>query len=293
MGSHEKLVQESNNQKNLGMLYAWLGTGLRFKEELRDSYRYLLKALELGESFNELKIIGHACCCLTGTCTELGLLEDAIGFGKRAQEISTNIAPNHDIFRSSLFEMGLAYAFKGDCKQVVEVGNELINYGRNQSDPRSIANGYLILGWGDIIAGDIEPAVENCQKAIQIAKEPTFVYDARIILGYAFVMNEQFEKAEENLCELVQLVENFGFLIRNVPFATKKAAYHFSKAIKIANEIGAKSMLGQAHFNLGLLFKTKKETERAKEHISEAIKIFEICQADVYLKNANKAMASL
>ncbi|MFN2302955.1 MAG: adenylate/guanylate cyclase domain-containing protein, partial [Anaerolineales bacterium] len=32
MGSHEKLVQESNNQKNLGMLYAWLGTGLRFKE---------------------------------------------------------------------------------------------------------------------------------------------------------------------------------------------------------------------------------------------------------------------
>ena len=146
LNAHENLVQTLNNKSRLGMFYAWLGTGLRYREELRDSYQCLLKALKLGEETKNHRVIGHACCCLTGTCTELGLLEEAIRFGRRANEISTHIKPDHEIFRSSLFEMGLAYAFKWDRKKVAEVGKSLIDYGKKISDPRSMANGYLING---------------------------------------------------------------------------------------------------------------------------------------------------
>ena len=84
-----------------------------------------------------------------------------------------------------------------------------------------------------------------------------------------------------------------GFLVINVPFASKKAEAHFKKVIEVAEEMGAKTILGGAYLDLGLLHKAKKRTDKAKQCISEAKKMFEQCEADAYLKQANEALASL
>ena len=81
--------------------------------------------------------------------------------------------------------------------------------------------------------------------------------------------------------------------MKNVPFASQMAEAHFKKAIEAAKEIGAKGILGQAHLDLGLLHKAKKRTAQARECISEAIQIFEECDAEVYLKQAKEDLASL
>ena len=73
------------------------------------------------------------------------------------------------------------------------------------------------------------------------------------------------------------ILKNIWFLIRNVPVASKKAEHHFYKAIEGAKEMGAKSFLGQAYLDLGLLYKTKKKTDKAKECISKSIRLFEEC----------------
>ena len=89
------------------------------------------------------------------------------------------------------------------------------------------------------------------------------------------------------------LAKNIGFVVKNAPFAYKKAEEHFTKAIELARKIGAKSVLGPAYFDLGLLHRSKKKHDRAKESISEAIKIFEECEAEVYLNQAKNMLASL
>ena len=89
------------------------------------------------------------------------------------------------------------------------------------------------------------------------------------------------------------MIKNIGFLIRNVPFARKKAETHFHKAIELANEIGSKGIAGQAYFDLGLLNKKKNRTIQAKHYLSEAIRIFEKCESEVYLKQANETLNSL
>ena len=61
----------------------------------------------------------------------------------------------------------------------------------------------------------------------------------------------------------------------------------------MAKEIGVKGLLGQAYMDLGLLHKAKKRTAQARECISKAIKVFEECEAEVYLKQANEALESL
>jgi tetratricopeptide (TPR) repeat protein len=92
---------------------------------------------------------------------------------------------------------------------------------------------------------------------------------------------------------LSTVAKNIGFLIKNVPFASKKAEEHFSRAIKVAKEIGAKGLLGMAYLDLGLLHRVKGKTEEARKCLSEAIQIFEQTEAEGFLKQAKEALASL
>ena len=89
------------------------------------------------------------------------------------------------------------------------------------------------------------------------------------------------------------MAKNIGFLVKNVPFAGKKAEEHFNKAIEIFKEIGAKGFLSTTYLDLGLLYKAKKRTDQAGECISKAIKLFEQCEAKVYLEQAKNALESL
>jgi tetratricopeptide (TPR) repeat protein len=89
------------------------------------------------------------------------------------------------------------------------------------------------------------------------------------------------------------MAKNIGFLVKNVPLAGKKAEEHFNKAIEISKDIGAKFLLGSAYLDLGLLYRARKRADQARECISEAISIFQECEAEVYLKQANEALESL
>jgi hypothetical protein len=89
------------------------------------------------------------------------------------------------------------------------------------------------------------------------------------------------------------MAKNAGFLMKTIPFASKKAEDHFNNAIETAKEIGSPGLLAQSYFDLGLLYKAKKKTVNAKKFISDAITLFEECEADGFMKQASEAMASL
>jgi hypothetical protein len=65
------------------------------------------------------------------------------------------------------------------------------------------------------------------------------------------------------------------------------------RAIDLSEEIGAKGLLGGAYLDLGLFYKARKKTQQARYCISEAIKIFEESEAEVFLKPAKEEMESL
>ncbi len=89
---------------------------------------------------------------------------------------------------------------------------------------------------------------------------------------------------------LSKVFKNIGFLVKNVPFASKKAEGHFKKVIEVAEEMGAKTILGGAYLDLGLLHKARKRPDKAKQCISEAIKIFEQCEVEIFLHQAKEAL---
>ncbi len=89
------------------------------------------------------------------------------------------------------------------------------------------------------------------------------------------------------------MAKNIGFLVKNVPFATKKAQEHFNKAIELFKETGAKGYLGQVYLSQGLLYKATKRADKARQCLLEAINLFQECEAESWLKQANEALDSL
>jgi tetratricopeptide (TPR) repeat protein len=87
--------------------------------------------------------------------------------------------------------------------------------------------------------------------------------------------------------------KNIGFLIKTLPFVKQKAEEYLNEAIRVAKEIGAKGILGQAYMDMGELRKIKGKTDEARKYISDAIQLFEECDADVFLKQAREALAAL
>ncbi len=132
--AHEKLAGSQVEKENAGMFFAWLGWAMQRREKLRESYHYLQKSLKFGEEIGNAKIIGYSCAWLTHTCADLGLLDEAIIYGERAQEISNRNKSDQDLFRFTMAGRGLVYYFRGDCKKAIDVGKALLEYENEQSD---------------------------------------------------------------------------------------------------------------------------------------------------------------
>jgi len=367
--SHQTLAETLDDKARLGMFYAWLGFVLWFRERFTDSYEYLCKAIQIGEDINNQKVIGYGCTWLCWTCAELGLFDEAITHGNRAQKIAKILDSDHYLYFKSLAALAHTYIYKGEIKKALDAGQMLLDYGHAHSNIRSLNLGYTFICYGHFTAGDYLLAIEYGQKAIQISVDPLYSIGSNLLMGFSHAFLGEFEKigetakqhweflqavgcgvwgtmAEilvgltyiangqmskglkmvENVRDVYQtnkrsgrlampeyvlgkiylqivegedlpsfsvLARNIGFMVKNVPAAGKKAEDHFKRTIEIAKEIGAKSWIAVSYRDLGLLHKAKKRTDKAKECISKAIELFEQCEAEVYLKQAREALASL
>ncbi len=368
--AHEDLAESLEDKARLGMFYAWLGFSL-YNHGIRygDSYRYLCNAVKMGEEADNQQVIGYACAWLAWVCSDLGLFEEGIIFGEKAQKVSNILKSDQYLHFKSLGGMGYAYWHMGETKKALELGERILNYGQRYSNIRSIVMGHFVIIYSYLLSGDIPLVIEYAKKAVQIAKDPFYVHGAKILLGQAYLFDNQFDDAEvlchesvsfceesglgwlgtigqisfgavsiakghmgkglrmlkeaqqmfldnqrktfyglseyilgkvylqivqrEKKTDLSTMVKNIGFLVKTIPFASKKAEDHLSRAIEISKEIGAKGVLGQAYLDLGLLHKAKGKKDKARPCIYEAVNLFEQCEAEVYLKHAKEALDKL
>jgi class 3 adenylate cyclase/tetratricopeptide (TPR) repeat protein len=366
---HEGLAESLTDKAEFGMFYAWLGFGLHCSGKAKSSYEYLCKALKIGEEIEDRRLIGYACAWLTWTCDGLGLLEEALAFGQRAQDISKSFEFDPYLYFKSLGGLGFTYYQIGEARKVLEAGKALLDYGERHSNIRSLVIGHGIMGGGYALRGDFYSAIECLESGTRLAVDPFYSQLLRLNLGSIYLFSNQLDKAKASIEEVLsysekfgagligihaciymgvlliakgqmsqglklleegqrdclenewrplyawseyilgkvysQIVEgagpislttmakNIGFLFKNVPFASKKAEEHFNRAIEVAKEIGAKSTMGMAYLDLGLLHKMKGKTEQAKKCLSEAIQIFEETEAEGFLKQAKEAFNSL
>jgi tetratricopeptide (TPR) repeat protein len=217
-----------------------------------------------------------------------GDLPLAIECYKRAIQI----APDPVFANGARLLLGMTYVASGQLQEAEDMFAEVMRFSEIFGAEFIGTAGQLFQGIISITRGNLRQGVRTVEDLLGIWLENGSRYRYAIgkyMLGKLYLQIVQGAGPKS----VSFLAKNIGFLVKNVPFADKKAEAHFNKTIEVAKEIGAKGVMGQAKLDLGMLHKAKGRTDQARECVSSAVQLFEQCEAEVYLKQAKEALASL
>jgi class 3 adenylate cyclase/tetratricopeptide (TPR) repeat protein len=273
LSGHLDLAESQKDKSRLGMFYAWIGFVLGLRHELRDSYEYLQKAINLGEEINDQQVVGYACAWLAWTCNYLGLLDESIGHGERAQDIARLFPSDHYLYFKSLGAIGSTCVYKGDIKRAMEAGKALLDYGQKHSNIRSMVLGHFVMGGGYRMRGDHLSALECGKKGAQIAADPFYYLFSRVIIGSSYALSGQFQEAEQVLQEVSNFSEKYGCEVIGTPV------------------IGLLGLVLIAKGQMGQGLKKLEETIRecSEKHCRYWHSTFELILGQIYLRIVDKS----
>ena len=218
--SHEQLVKELNDQSRRGMYHALLGLALYETGQVTEANKSLRQALRLGELIKDERVTGYSSCWLAWSCTELGLLDEAIHYGQKAMAISQRLVSDEYIFFGSVSGMGMAYWYRGDRKNTFEAGKDLLEYGREHASIRSLVLGHFITGCSYLIGGDFASAIECFRRSVQVSADPWYSQFPRMLLGLSYLFCDKLAEAEEALQQVIDYSEQFDTELIKSPAKT-------------------------------------------------------------------------
>jgi tetratricopeptide (TPR) repeat protein len=266
-----------------GLAYAYYGKG--DKKKVAESAKILL---EYGQKHSNNRSLAVGYFFSAGASIINGSFSELVKYSQKACMITLD--PCYLYIGKTYLAMG--YIFENQIHKAEELLKEVIKFSKDCDYGFTGIIAQALLGVVNVAKGNMGPGLKMLEQAskkfAEIDKLPSVVLIENI-MGKMFL---QIVQRAERISPLI-LAKNIGFILKNVPFAYKKAESHLNKAIQVAENIGAKGYLGCAYLDLGLLHKTKKRIDQAKECISKAVDLFEQCEAEVYLQQAKEALASL
>ena len=184
------------------------------------------------------------------------------GINSFHEAIDVSADTMYDIFAKTF--LGMAYLLNDQIQEAEPHLKEAVGFSKEYEFDYTGMPARLFLGTAIIAKGNINQGFKMIDKAHQsFIREEKKYYVAltEYTLGKIY---SQIVEGSASISPL-RIARNIGFLVKNVPFADKKAASHFNRAIEIATEIGARSISGPAYLDWGLLQKAKKRKDPARE----------------------------
>ncbi len=180
-GKHEALIQSLKDKSRRGMLTAWSGMALFFRNRPEKAYRTLKKALAIGEELNDARVIAYASAWLAMVCGGLARFEEGIAHGERAQSIAQTMPEEHYLNFKSLGMLGFTYAMMGEAGKIRELADSLMEFGKR--NPRSLFFGYWMQAEGHALSGNAADAKEAAAQGLTVLKDPFYLGFARAVHG--------------------------------------------------------------------------------------------------------------
>jgi tetratricopeptide (TPR) repeat protein len=185
--------------------------------------------------------------------------------------------------------LGFSYLFNGQHQEAEKELGEVTAYGKDfgceaLGTPAQMGLAAISVGKGQMSQG-LRTLEDGLRTFLENKRQSCYALFQRT-LGQVYLQILE----TKGPISLSTMARNIGFLVKDLPSASKKAKDHLHESIRVAREIGAKGILGQAYLNLGLFHKINDKKDEARACISSAIQVFEQCDAEVYLKQARQAL---
>ena len=211
-------------------------------------------------------------------------------FVKKCSEKAIEVALDPFYGQFPKATLGFAHLSDGRLEEAEKVLQSTINFCKERgvgslSVPCSLFLAPILIAKGQMQKG--ADLLEKTRKTMIINHRKVQYAISEYIFGEVYSQIATGQKPSLSI-----MAKNIGFLAKNVPFATKKAEKHFTKAIELFKCFGSKSQLGQTYLSLGSLYKATKRTDQAKQCILEAVDILQECEATGHLKKAKEVLNS-
>jgi class 3 adenylate cyclase/tetratricopeptide (TPR) repeat protein len=207
---HEPEADLVNDKEIKGMFYGWLGFILQFRLEIADSYRYLQKALKIGEEADNQRVIGYACTWLVYVCAVCDKYEEGYSYWKRAVGIAESMKSDQYLHFKSMGGIAHLGFFSGEKNQSSEIGEALIQYGERHSNIRSQVVGNICIGNSHFADGDLTRALSCYHRALSVAQDPFYAIWPKVYVGICYFLNNQLIESEEAFNDVIFYMDNFG-----------------------------------------------------------------------------------
>jgi class 3 adenylate cyclase/tetratricopeptide (TPR) repeat protein len=265
------------------------GYAYYFKGDVKKTAEIAQLLSDYGRKHSDINSVAYHYISMAHSRSIAGDFPSAIEFCRKSIQVSPSPATSY----AAKFVLGLCCLSAGRIEEAQSTLDEVIEHSEKSGYEHLGTASQAVKGIVLITKGDLKHGIDLYEHAMRI------FWERKSLVRYAagkYLMGMVYSRISRGGGEkrgFSHLVKNIGFLLRTYPSARKKAEQNLNIAIKTAGEIGAKSTLGQAYLELGRLHKVKGRTEKARECIINAIAAFEECAADVFLKQAQEALASM
>lgn len=190
--------------------------------------------------------------------------------------------------------LGMAYLGNGQLKEAEDVFEDVVRVGEAYKYGFAGTTAQSFTGIITVVRGDLGRGVAIVENTLNkwLSVNSRYRYSTlSYTLGRVYLQIAMGGGSEKK--GLGFLVRNIGFLIKTLPFAVQKAEECITQSIKIADEIGANCIHGQALMDLGRLRAARDRKAEARDCFVKAASLFEQCGADVFLEQARQELASV
>ena len=223
---HRDLVDSLEDTDRQGMFYTCLGFALGQTGRLRESYETLHKSLKWCEEANNGKFAAFSYAWLSQTCHELGLIDDAIVYGKKGQTIAGQLAWDPLLFGHTDSWTVVSFFYMGECAGIEKISNAHLEKGRAKSDPRLIIEAILFEGMMFFTAGDYTNCIKKMEETIRRAKDPITFYNGKFLRGMCYLSLGRLKEAEDALNEALDLTRHIQSWVRKPQMEMFLTAVH-------------------------------------------------------------------
>ena len=241
--------------------------------------------VEYGKTHSNIRSLTMGYAVIGGGYSVIGDSAAALKFYEKA--INVGAEP----FYTEFIRMYLAllYIQNGKIAEAENALNRVVAFSQDLGAGVAGIPAEIFLGVILIAKGQMSPGLKRLKDGAQkLLASGNLLYYLQCEFTLGMVFSQIAIGAEPISASII--FKNIGFLAKNVPFASQKAEGHFKKVIELAGEMGVKSILGGAYFNLGILHKAKKRTDQALHCLSRAMNVFEQNKAETLFKQAKEEM---